>query len=58
MHSLKNCCGSSLVAQQVEDLALSPLWLGPLMCGRFDPWPGNFCVLQWPKRKKNLFFPL
>ena len=39
---------SSLVAQQVEDLALSLLWQG------FNPWPGNFYVL-WvqPKREKR-----
>ena len=28
------------MAQRVKDLALS-LW-----CGRFDPWPGNFCMAQ------------
>ena len=27
---------------------LSLLWLA------FDPWPGNFCMLQvWPKKKKK-----
>ena len=31
---------SSLVAQQVKDLALPLLWL------RFSPWLGSFCVLQ------------
>ena len=35
---------SSLVAQQLKDLALSLWWC------RLDPWPGNFCTLQaWPK---------
>lgn len=34
------------MALVVEDSALSLLWLG------FDPWPGNFCVLDtWPKTK-------
>ena len=40
--------GSSLVAQWVEDLALSLPWCG------FDPWLGNFCMLQvWPEKKKK-----
>ena len=40
--------GSSLVAQQVKDPALSLLW------HRFDPWPGNFRMLwAWPKKKKK-----
>ena len=38
---------SSLV-MMVKDSALSLLWLG------FDPWPGNFCMLQaQPKKKKK-----
>ena len=37
---------SSLVAQQVKDLALSLIWHG------FDPWLGNLRMLQmWPKNK-------
>ena len=33
------------MAQQVKDLALSPLWRG------FNPWPGNFGMpLAWPKK--------
>ena len=37
--------GSSLVAQQIKDLAVSLLW------SRFDPWSGNFRMSQaWPKR--------
>ena len=40
--------GSSQVAQQVKDLALSLLW------HQFDPWPGNFCMLWvWPKQKQK-----
>ena len=42
---------SSLVAQWVKDPALS------LLCLRFDPWPGNFCMLKvWTEQKqtKNL----
>ena len=35
----------------VKDLALSPLWL------RFNPWPGNFHMLQeWPKKKNVYMF--
>ena len=31
----------------VKDQALSPLWLS------FDPWTGNFCILQvWTKKKQ------
>ena len=41
---------SSLVAQGIKDLVLSLLWLGYLLWRRFDPWPGNFFMLQgWPK---------
>ena len=37
---------SSLVAQQIKDLAWSLLWL------RFAPWPRNFHMPQvWPKKK-------
>ena len=44
---MKNIVGSSLVAQQVKALALSLLWY------EFDPWPGNFHMLQvWPKKLK------
>ena len=33
-------------AQWVKDLVLLQLWL------EFDPWPGNFHMLQvWPKEK-------
>ena len=39
----------SLVAWWVKDPVLSLLWWG------FDPWPGNFCMLQpWPKKKKKI----
>ena len=45
---------SSLVAQWVKDLALSPLWLRSLLQHRFGPWPGNFCMPQvQPKGKKK-----
>ena len=36
--TLKVFLWSSLVAQQVKDLALLLLWQ------RFSPWPGNFCM--------------
>ena len=37
----------SMVGQPVKDLVLLLLWHG------FDPWPGNFCMLQvwWGKKK-------
>ena len=45
---------SSLVAQQVEDLALSLQGLGSLLWQGFSPWPGNFCLLwAWPKIKNK-----
>ena len=37
---------SSLVAQQVKDLALSLLQLGALLWYGFDPWPGNVYMPQ------------
>ena len=37
---------SSLVAQQVKEPALSLQQLGSLLWHGFDPWPGNFCMLQ------------
>ena len=41
-----NICGSSLVAQQVKEPALSLLWLGLLLRCGFDPWPRNFHMQQ------------
>ena len=41
------------MAQQVKDLASSLLWLGSLLCCRFDPWPGNFHVPQVQEKKKK-----
>ena len=38
--------GSSLVVQQVKDLALSLLWHW------VDPWPQNFCMPQ-AQQKQN-----
>jgi len=44
--------GSSLVAQQVRDLALSLQQLGSRLWHWFDPWPGNFHMPQtWPKHR-------
>ena len=43
-------CRSLLVALWVKDLALSLLCLGLLLWCRFDPWPGNFCML-WARPK-------
>ena len=45
--------GSSLVAQQVKDLALSVQWPGSLLWCGFDPWPRNFCMpWAWPHKKE------
>ena len=45
---------SSLVAQWAKDPVLSLLWLWLLLWHGFDPWPGNFCMLQaGPKKKKR-----
>ena len=43
---LKNKFGSSTVAQQVKDLALSLQWLWLLQWHEFDYWPRNFCLTQ------------
>ena len=46
--------GSSLIGQQVKDLALSPEGLGPRLWRGFDPWPGNFRPRHaWPKPNQN-----
>ena len=34
------------MAQWIKDPALSLLWLGSLLWHRFNPWPGNFCMLR------------
>ena len=44
----------SHVAQWVKDLALSLLWLCLLLWHGFIPWPGNFPMLQVPKKIKYL----
>ena len=39
------------MTQQVKDLVLPLHWLWLLLWHRFDPWLGNFCILQvWPKK--------
>ena len=48
----QKCSGSSQVAQQVKDLALSLLWR------RFHPWPRNFhmllaCAMSMSKKQTN-----
>ena len=35
-----------MVAQWVKDLVLSLLWFSLLLWHKFNPWPGNFCMLQ------------
>jgi len=48
----KNEDQSSLVAQQVEDLALSLQQLGSLLWHMFDSWPRNF-HMPWHSQKKK-----
>ena len=43
---------SSLVAQQVNGLALSLLWFWSLLLHGFDPCPRNFCM-PWVVRLKE-----
>ena len=45
-----------LVAQQVKDLVVSPLWLWLQLWYGFAPWPGNFHVPQ--KRLKRKYVTL
>ena len=49
-------CWSSLVAQRVKDLALSPLWPWSHLWCMFDPWPRNCrrCGKKKKKKKKLL----
>ena len=55
---------SFLVAQHVDDLMLSLLWLWLLLWCRFDSWPWNFCMAWvWPKKEREkwgrfFFFPV
>ena len=44
---------SFFVVQQVEDLALSLLWLRLLLWHGFKPWPGNIHMLCVAKKKKQ-----
>ena len=45
---------SSLGVQQVKDLTLSLLWLGPRLWHGLTPWLGNFLKLQTqPKKEKT-----
>ena len=38
----------------LKDLALSQLWCRSMLRLRFDPWPGNFHMLQvWPWEKTS-----
>ena len=46
--------GSSLVAQQVKDLALSLLWLRSLLRHGLDPWPRSFCM-PWVCGQKKIY---
>ena len=56
-HTWKWGRGSSLVVQQLKDLALPELWHRLQLCHGFVPWLGNFHML-WglPEKKKGLKF--
>ena len=46
--------GSSLLEQQVKDLALPLQWLGLLLYCAFHPWSENFhMTLAQPKKKRK-----
>ena len=45
--------GSSLVAQQVKDVALSLQWLWLLLWCGFSPQPGNLCMTPAQPTKKG-----
>ena len=45
---------SSFVAQWVQNLVFSLLWLRSLLWHGFDPWPGKFCISQ-AQAKENSF---
>jgi len=49
----KGAKGSSLVAQQLKDLALSLLWLWLLLWCVFNPWPRIFRMLWVQPRKER-----
>jgi len=55
LRGIKKAFGeSSLVVQQVKDLALSLQWFGSLLWHEFDPWLGNFHMpWEWQKKKKK-----
>ena len=45
------------MVQRVNDLVLSPQWLGSLLWYGFDPWLGNFHTLWAQSDKKNTTKP-
>ena len=49
---------SFLMAQQVKDLALSLLWLRPLLWCGFNPWPWDFHMPQAQSKKKSKIIKL
>ena len=51
---------SLLAVYWVKDLALSLKWLDSLLCGGFDPWPGQLphAAGMGKKKKKKLVFSL
>ena len=44
---------SSLAGQQVKELALSLYQLGPLLCCRFCPQPGNFNIPRHDQKEEE-----
>ena len=51
------CGGAGLIpslVQWVKNLALPQLWHRSQLWLKFDPWPGNFHMLWWPKKKKKI----
>ena len=43
------------MAQQVKDPVLSPLWLGSLLCRKYNPLPRTFHMLQMWGKKESYF---
>ena len=56
-YKLRMLLGSSLVAQWIKDLALSPPWLRSLFWHAFNPWPRNLHMLLGGKKKKKKPIP-
>ena len=53
-HLQDDCSQSFLVAQCIKDLELSLALARAVQCW-FNPWPGNFGMLQVQPKKKKMF---